>query len=171
MPPVRADATILVTGDGQDVRAGLNPYRVLVSSLVCCTGDDDQADAIRSDRRAARDPRRSRASARRAARVGPGSGLHRRACAYDHLDADIVAVSTNLADRARLRKDLASIDAETYVTELKAAAIDVVAETAAERGARVVFARNDLVSRPGEPDIDETLAELGDAVCNAAVTA
>ena len=31
VPPVRADATILVTGDGQDVRAGLNPYRVLVS--------------------------------------------------------------------------------------------------------------------------------------------
>ena len=63
-----------------------------------------------------------------------------------------------------MREDLASIDAETYVTEMKAAAIDVVAETAAERGARVVFARNDVVSRPGEPDIDEALAELGDAV-------
>ena len=74
-------------------------------------------------------------------------------------------------DRERLREDLASIDAETYVTELKAAAIHVVAETAAERGAKVVFARNDLVSRPGERDIDETLAELGDAVCSAAVTA
>ncbi len=171
VPPVRADATILVTGDGQDVRAGLNPYRVLVSSLVCCTGDDDQVDAIRAI--AERPVIRVDLELRPAEPLGSGPVAVFTAgpARIDHLDADIVAVSTNLADRARLREDLASIDAETYVTELKAAAIDVVAETAAERGAKVVFARNDLVSRPGEADIDETLAELGDAVCSAAVTA
>ncbi len=81
----------------------------------------------------------------------------------DHLEADVVAMSANLADRAKLREDLASIDAETYVIEIKAAAIDVVAEAALERGARVVFARNDVVSLPGEPDLDAELRALADA--------
>jgi cyclic 2,3-diphosphoglycerate synthetase len=83
--------------------------------------------------------------------------------ATDHLEADVVATSANLADRARLRNDLASVDAETYVIEIKAAAIDVVAEAALERGARVVFARNDVVSLPGEPDLDAELVALADA--------
>ena len=39
---------------------------------------------------------------------------------------------------------------------MKAAAIDVVAETAAERGVELVLATNDVVS----PELDEELAEL-----------
>ena len=62
-----------------------------------------------------------------------------------------------------MRNDLASIDAETYVIEIKAAAIDVVAEAAQERGARVVFARNDVVPLPGEPGLDSALLALADA--------
>ena len=53
--------------------------------------------------------------------------------------------STNLADREALRKDLASeaMDrVDTVVTEIKAAAIDTVAEKAAERGLPVVFMDN-----------------------------
>jgi cyclic 2,3-diphosphoglycerate synthetase len=68
-----------------------------------------------------------------------------------------------------LRKDLASIDAETYVIEMKAAAIDVVAEAAEQRGARIVFARNDLVSRPGERDLVEALAEVANAAMRETV--
>ncbi len=172
VPPVRTDATILVTGAGQDVRAGLNPYRVLVSSLVCYTGaDEGQVDAIR--RIAERPVIRVDLELRpvEALGSGPVAVFTAGRAGVDHLDADVVAVSVNLADRARLREDLASIDAETYVTEMKAAAIDVVAEAATERGARLVFARNDVVSRPGEPDIDEALAELADSVRREAVTA
>ena len=58
--------------------------------------------------------------------------------------------------------DLDSIDADTFVIEIKAAAIDVVAEAALERGARGVFARNDVVSLPGEPDLDTALLALAD---------
>ena len=43
---------------------------------------------------------------------------------------------SNLADRDALRDELEGVDAETILVELKAAAIDVVAEAAAERGRR-----------------------------------
>ena len=44
--------------------------------------------------------------------------------------------------------------ARTYLVEIKAAAIDVVAEAARERGVRVVFCDNRPRSLPGEPDLD-----------------
>ena len=47
LPPVEADARILVTNGGHDARAGLNAYRVLVSDLVVDTGGADR-EAIRS---------------------------------------------------------------------------------------------------------------------------
>src|SRR5581483_7905284 len=77
----------------------------------------------------------------------------------DHLDG-VVFVSRNLADRARLREDLRSVDAEVYVVEIKAAAIDAVAEAARERGVDVVFAENEVVPLAGEPDLDVLLLEL-----------
>ena len=56
-------------------------------------------------------------------------------------------VSRNLADRAALREELKGIDADVFLVEIKAAAIDVVAEAAAERGIECVFAANDVRSR------------------------
>jgi cyclic 2,3-diphosphoglycerate synthetase len=171
IPPAATDRRILVAGPGQDVRAGLNPYRVLVSDLVVAVDTSDEQVA-------ALEAIADTAVVRCELRFEPVEPLSGRIAVFtagaarlDHLEADVVAVSTNLADRVRLREDLASIDAETYVTEMKAAAIDVVAEAAAARGARVVFARNDLVSRPGEADLAEAFDALVDAVCGAGVTA
>ena len=62
-----------------------------------------------------------------------------------HLDADIVHVSASLADRGALVRELSSLEADTYLVELKAAAIDVVAEHARANGRRVVLGRNELV--------------------------
>ena len=64
--------------------------------------------------------------------------------------ASVSLVSGNLADRGRLRDDLAAADADVFVVELKAAAVDVVVEEAARRGVRVVVASNDVVPLPGE---------------------
>ena len=64
-----------------------------------------------------------------------------------HLDADIVHVSRNLANRDALRAELERIDADVYLVELKAAAIDVVAEAAATRGVEFVLAANDVDRR------------------------
>ena len=65
-------------------------------------------------------------------------------------------MSRNLANREALRAELPSIDAEVYVVELKAAAIDVVAEEAAARGAELVLAAND-VSGDG---LDDAILDL-----------
>jgi cyclic 2,3-diphosphoglycerate synthase len=171
IPPVAADRRILVTGDGQDVRAGLNPYRVLVSDLVCFIGTDDrQVAAVRDI--ADVPVIRADLVLQPVEPLGPGAVAVFTAgpAPVDHLDANVVATSQNLADRAHLRNDLASIDAETYLIEMKAAAIDVVAEAAKARGVRIVFARNDLVSREGEPDLDSALFGLADAALKEAVT-
>jgi cyclic 2,3-diphosphoglycerate synthetase len=80
-----------------------------------------------------------------------------------HLDAEVVAVSANLANRAHLRQDLARVDADVYLVELKAAAIDVVAEAAAERGVEVVLAANDVVS----DELDDELQRLVPTPANA----
>ena len=72
----------------------------------------------------------------------------------------MTSVSGNLSDRARLREDLAAADADVFVVELKAAAVDVVVEEASRRGVRVVVAANDVVPLPGEPSLDEALERL-----------
>jgi cyclic 2,3-diphosphoglycerate synthetase len=74
----------------------------------------------------------------------------------DHLDADIVHVSRNLADREALRAELQRIDADVYLVELKAAAIDVVAEAAAARGVGLVLAANDVTG----DGLDEAVLSL-----------
>jgi cyclic 2,3-diphosphoglycerate synthetase len=72
----------------------------------------------------------------------------------------VVSVSRNLADPARLRDDLARADAEVFLVEIKAAAIDLVAEAAQDRGIEVVFAENEVVPAQGEPGLDEAIANL-----------
>ena len=155
LPPVDVDARILVTNGGHDARAGLNAYRVLVSDLVVDTGGADR-DAIRSisevpivDAELRLRPTEPLAGRRTAVfTTGPAP--------TDGLDAEVVRVSRNLARRDVLREELERIEAEVYLVELKAAAVDVVAEAALERGAEVVLAANDVVS----PELDERLAAL-----------
>ena len=155
LPPVEVDARILVANGRHDARAGLNAYRVLVSDLVVDTGGADR-EAIRS----ISDVPVVAAELR----LRPAEPLAGRRTAVfttgpaptDGLDAEIVHVSVNLARRDALRDELARVDAEVYLVELKAAAIDVVAEAALSRGAEVVLAANDVVS----PGLDEHLRSL-----------
>jgi cyclic 2,3-diphosphoglycerate synthetase len=159
IPPIDVDARILVTSGAQDPTAYLNAYRVLVSDLVVLVGGGDpepvralkDIPVIRVDLRLrATNPLRGR----RVAVFTTG------AAPTDQLDADVVSVSRNLADRAKLRDDLAQTDAEVYLVEIKAAAIDVVAEVAEERGVELVFAENEVVPLPGEPGLDEAVLQL-----------
>ena len=155
LPPVEVDARILVTNGGHDARAGLNAYRVLVSDLVVDTGGADR-EAIRSIadvpvigaelRLRPAEPLRGRRTAVFTTGAAPTDGL----------DAEIVHVSRNLARRDALCEELENVDAEVYLVELKAAAVDVVAEAALARGAEVVLAANDVVSK----ELDERLLAL-----------
>jgi predicted GTPase len=75
-----------------------------------------------------------------------------------------VVASANLARRSELAADLDRAAAEgcdVYLTELKAAAIDTVAERAAADGARVVFVRNRPVGV--DADLDAALMGLANA--------
>jgi cyclic 2,3-diphosphoglycerate synthase len=145
IPPVQTDARILVSGTGHDPLAYLNAYRVLVSDLVVLVGGGD-AGAIRE----LKDVPVLSAELR----LRPVAPLHGKRVAVfttgpastDGIDADVVSVSRNLANRARLSDDLARTDADVYLVEIKAAAIDVVAEAALRRGVEVVFAQNEVVS-------------------------
>src|SRR3954451_4445365 len=159
IPPIDVDVRILVTR-GDAVREGLNPYRVLISDVVVATGEFDE-DAVRE----LKDVPVVRAELR----LEPAEPLGGARTAIfttgpaptEHLDAEVVAVSRNLANRPALREDLAAIDADIYLVELKAAAIDVVAEAALARGARVVLADNAVVA----PELDDALlSRLGVAV-------
>ena len=96
-------------------------------------------------------------------------GIHARLrehLARDH-GAEVVLVSGNLGRRQELRADLASVEArsaEVYLVELKAAAIDVVAETAAERGVELVLCDNEVRPLRGDHDLDELLSRIADRV-------
>jgi cyclic 2,3-diphosphoglycerate synthase len=163
LPPVAADARILVTNGRHDVREGLNAYRVLVSDLVVDTGGADHeairgiADVpvVRAELRLR--PERALAGRRTAVfTTGPAP--------TEHLDAEVVHVSRNLARRDALRQDLAHVDAEVYLVELKAAAVDVVVEAALARGAEVVLAANDVVSDELDGRVRELVAAGASAV-------
>jgi cyclic 2,3-diphosphoglycerate synthetase len=73
--------------------------------------------------------------------------------------ADVVHVSGALADRAKLRAELERVEAEVFLVELKAAAIDVVAEAASERGIEVVLAGSDVHAVDGQ-DLNAELLRL-----------
>jgi cyclic 2,3-diphosphoglycerate synthetase len=147
MPPIAVDRRVLVVGARQDADAYLNTYRRLISDLVVAVNCDvDGAIPV-------------------TLRLRPLETLEGRVAVFtaggsdvSHLDADVVHVSTSLADRAALGAELARIDADTYLVEVKAAAIDVVAEHGLARGRRVVLAANDVV--PLDGDLDGALLDL-----------
>lgn len=182
IPPVAADRTVVVVAGHQDpaVAAGyLNEYRLLLADLAVVTmaeeGSRDRWEqvlrAVRSTVRpgvpvvgATLRPRpveeiRGRSVAYFCAAPLPAHQFLAAHLAQDH-GADVVHVSGNLANRAALREELPHVDAEVFLVELKAAAVDVVVEAALDRGARVVLAANDVVAAPGEADLDELLLEV-----------
>ncbi len=150
IPPVATAARILVA---HDLVSGLNPYRALISDLVLSTTGEVVAEAEALGRRALQFDLRLRPveplAGRRTALFTTGPAL------FDHVD-EVVFASQNLADRDALRRDLDDLDVEVFLVELKAAAIDVVAEAAAERGAAVVLAAYDVEAR----GLDDALLDL-----------
>jgi cyclic 2,3-diphosphoglycerate synthase len=189
IPPVEAHARILVAGAHQEpelVTGYLNAYRILISDLVVLTmaeeGTDYQAvaEAIRTVKEIP-----VVATVLRPRPVAPVDGkrvaffttarpdaapLLERHLLEEH-GAGEVTVSCNLAEREALRRDLEQTDADVYLVEIKAAAIDVVSEAAGERGVEVVFADNDVQPLSGQPDLDGELRELAESALAPAAEA
>jgi len=180
LPPVATGRRVLVASAATDLgllTGYLNAYRILISDLVVLTNaEDGPPEAARQAIASVKDvpvvatvmrPRPvSLVAGRRVAlfTTAPTSA-HEQLAAHLQVEhrADVVHVSGNLARRDALREEIAQIEAEVYLSEIKAAAIDVVAEAAAARGAEFVFVDNDVRTLPGESDLDSELRALADA--------
>ena len=169
MPPVAVDARVLVAGAHQDpeyVVGYLGAYRVMISDLVLLTmSEEPMADEarvrdlvrrigeIRPDLPVVPTVFRPRpvgdVSGKRLAYVStaPETVLGKLA---RHLEegygCEVVAASGNLSNRRRLAEDLDRMPpVEAYLTEIKAAAVDVVTRRGAEEGRPVLYCDNDPV--------------------------
>jgi cyclic 2,3-diphosphoglycerate synthase len=188
VPPVVAGGRILVVGAGQDpatVTGYLGAYRLLISDVVVLTGCEEPlvtGEEIERLRRAIAEVKGDLPVLETIFRPRPVSDVRDRRVAYfstappgaharlrEHLHrehgAEVVHVSGNLSRRPELRADLASLEArsaEVYLVELKAAAIDVVAETAAERGVPLVLCDNEVRALEGDAELDEHILDLAD---------
>ncbi len=174
VPPVASDAVVLVIGAAQGhgyVDDYFGPLRVSKADLVVVTGGDRHTatavlDAVRTQRpdvallavtflpRPIED-----VSGRRVffATTAPASLLPRLSA---HLEAEhgcsVVASSAHLSDRARLVEDMARAAGryDLLLTELKAAAIDVVAEAGDLAGVPTVLCDNVPVAIEGDLDAE-----------------
>lgn len=177
-PPIETRRRILVVNAQQDpdvVTGYLNEYRHLVSDLVILTMAERGSGWEELHGRALALAPKVIATTLRPKPVDDVAG---RTVAFfstapesahkllaDHLSeaygAEVVHVSGSLADRGKLRSELESVEADVFLVELKAAAIDVVAEAAKERGVDVVLAGSDVIAADGA-DLDAELLRLAD---------
>ena len=163
LPPVETSRRVLVVSARQQpelVGGYLNPYRILISDLVVLTMAEDGSHQERIE--AIID------EVRPGLPVVPARLRPRPVTPHERLETHLreahgaaeVSVFGSLADRARLRPDVEASQAEVFVVELKAAAIDVVAEAAVDRGIELVLADNEVV---GE-GLDERVRELAEGI-------
>jgi cyclic 2,3-diphosphoglycerate synthetase len=183
VPPVACDATLCVSGAAQPseyVVGLLGTYRLLLSDALVLTqceppfADEAVVAALAAAARAVRPglrvvptvfrPRPAQpVRGRRVAffTTAPEAAVPRlaQALAEDH-GAEVVLVSTDLADRARLAPAVARAarEADVFLCEIKAAAVDVVAEGAEAAGRELVFCDNEPVSLG--PDLGGVVDEL-----------
>jgi cyclic 2,3-diphosphoglycerate synthase len=180
IPPVATDRTVVVVGGHQDpaVAAGyLNAFRLLRADAVVVTMGEAAVGW-----EVARDAVRRVVSPKvpvitTVLRPRPTADVRGRTVAYfctappeahdvlaAHLEREhgvvVTHVSGNLGDRAALARELATVEADVFLIELKAAAIDVVGEFASDRGAAIVLAANDVIPLPAEGALDEMLLEM-----------
>lgn len=191
VPPVHADATLLLasTERPQDLLGGLGPYRIGLADVLLVMGDDrDVAD--RMCREATAHPAWHGTAAIAASLVpSPVADIAgRRVAAFTTAPefvapiverelaargAEVVLVSCNLARRDLLEADLEralAAEVDTMVVEIKAAAIDAVAEFADRAEIDVIFLDN--VPRPHDPgvDLDAVLRSLAESAVDRAAS-
>ena len=180
MPPVRVQKRVLVAGAHQDpeyIVGFLGTYRLLLSDLVLLTMSEEpmagpeKVDGlvraigkVRPDLPVIPTVFRPRPVGRiEGLRIGyvstaPPAVLDKLSRHLeDHHGCEVVAASGNLSDRTRLAEDLDAMSGvEAYLTEIKAAAVDVVTRRGAEAGKPVLYCDNDPVG----DGLDARLLEL-----------
>jgi cyclic 2,3-diphosphoglycerate synthetase len=191
VPPVAVGGRVLVAGAHQDpeyITGFLGAYRVLISDLLLLTmsekpmaGEENVRSVVEAVRRIKPDLRVVPAVFRPRP-VGEVRGLK---LAYvstaprsilkvlcQHLEerygCEVVAASGSLSDRKALARDLEEmrgLHVEAYLTEIKAAAVDVVTRRGAGEEKPVFYCDNDPVAVDGHDGLlDGTLLELAGRV-------
>ena len=169
VPPVEVERRVLVAGAHQDLEyvAGyLGTYRLLVSDLLLLTMSEEpmaREEKVRGLVEAVREIRPDLPVIPAVFRPRPVGDVGGLKVAYvstappavldklaRHLEERygcvVVAASGNLSDRKRLLKDLDKMmGAEAYLTEIKAAAVDVVTRRGSEEEKPVFYCDNDPI--------------------------
>jgi cyclic 2,3-diphosphoglycerate synthetase len=167
IPPVAADRTVCVTRGTREELSGLGLLRLARSELVIVLADPElevpHGRVIRCDLEpepaqpiSAGEPVAVFTTARPTDAEGVRAALEQKG-------VEVALLSTNLARRDALARDLEQAERKrctVLLTELKAAAVDTVAEHAARAGLPLVLLRNRVVPLPGEPDLDAELLRL-----------
>jgi cyclic 2,3-diphosphoglycerate synthase len=187
IPPVAADATVLVLRAVDRPDLGFGIYRLLLADLVVVTMAEEPAASTQalSDLSSSLNDLAGCAVVRTVFRPIPVTPVRGRTIFYAttapetmseklvaYLEsihgARVAGVSHNLGDRDALERDLSTAEGtyEVLLTELKAAAIEVAAARALATGASVVFADNMPVALDGEPGLDEALLAVVDAAAD-----
>ena len=186
LPPVAADRRLLVVSAAQpvEIAAGyLNAFRARIADLVVVTMAEDDAPHAELVRALRRHLRPSTQVVRTVLRPRPLESVAGERVAFfctapptstrdwprhleDAHDARVIRLGEPLRSQPAPRGSRRA-DADVFLVELKAAAVDVVAEEASRRGVRVVVAANDIVPLPGEAldaELDRIAAEAEEFV-------
>ena len=169
MPPVRVEGRVLVAGAHQDpeyIVGFLGTYRLLLSDLVLLTmSEEPMATPEKVDGlvRAIGEVRPDLTVIPTVFRPRPVGSIEGIKVGYvstappavlgtlaRHLEefygCEVVASSGNLSDRRRLAEDLEAMSGvEAYLTEIKAAAVDVVTRRGSDEQKPVLYCDNDPV--------------------------
>ncbi len=190
LPPVGSDAGLLVAGAHQpleDIVGHLGTYRVLMSDAVVLTMAEEPlatAAKVCDILRRLEEVRPGAPVVPVVLRPRPTEDVTGRKVAYfstapkeqepvirrfleERWGCRVALLSTNLADRAALRADMARSEmagVEMVLTEIKAASIDIVAEGAETKGLPVVPVDNLLLEVPpaGPGRLAEVARELAE---------
>jgi cyclic 2,3-diphosphoglycerate synthase len=191
IPPVAVERRVLVAGAHQDpeyITGFLGTYRLLISDLLLLTmseepmADEEKVRGIVEGVRGIKPDLAVIPAVFRPRPVGDVGGLR---VAYvstappavldklaRHLEerygCEVVAASGSLSDRRRLAADLDGMaETDAYLTEIKAAAVDVVTRRGAAEGKPVLYCDNDPV---GEGLDEDLLRVAREAVAAAGAT-
>jgi cyclic 2,3-diphosphoglycerate synthase len=169
VPPVEVGRRVLVAGAHQDpeyITGYLGSYRLLISGLLLLTMSEEpmaggeKVEKIRSAVEEVKPGMEVIPTVFRPRPVGEVRGLKvayvstapepvlGRLSRYleEEYGCQVVGVSGALSDRRRLEEDLERMpEADVYLTEIKAAAIDVVARRGAREGKPVLYCDNEPV--------------------------
>ena len=189
VPPVAVGGRVLVAGANQDpeyVTGFLGAYRLLISDLLLLTMSEEpmaSVKRVRSIVEAVREVKPGLQVVPAVFRPRPVGDVRNLKVAYvstapravlevlcRHLEerygCEVVAASGNLSDRKKLAQDLKEtrdLRVEAYLTEIKAAAVDVVTRRGAEEEKPVFYCDNDPVALEGDDGLlDGALLDLAE---------